>query len=157
MEITAICPCGTRFQTTEKRVNEGRGKFCSHACKYKYRVMPKRGIGSYTLVKENPTWFEGGHKPWNKGRRDLPPPVNFKKTGVGYAALHDWVDRHAGRACKCKHCGKADGRIEWANKSHEYKRDLKDWIQLCKSCHAKYDRKKGWGVATRKFNLAGKR
>jgi len=80
-------------------------------------------------------------------------PVNFKGENVGYDALHDWVKRHKPKAICCEHCGK-EGYLEWANKSHEYKRDLNDWLALCKKCHIKYDRESGnWGVATKKFNL----
>ncbi len=27
--------------------------------------------------------------------------------------------------------------FNWANISQEYKRDIKDWKQLCKKCHGK--------------------
>jgi len=30
-------------------------------------------------------------------------------------------------------------RYEWANISGEYKRDVSDYIQLCPSCHRKFD------------------
>lgn len=28
-----------------------------------------------------------------------------------------------------------------ANKDHKYRRNLKDWIRLCSSCHGEYDSK----------------
>lgn len=59
-----------------------------------------------------------------------------------YISLHDWVRRHLGAPCICEHCGKSglkERKIHWANKSGEYKRDLKDWIRLCVDCHFKYD------------------
>ncbi len=31
--------------------------------------------------------------------------------------------------------------IQWANKSHTYKRELTDWFALCGTCHKKYDKK----------------
>lgn len=52
----------------------------------------------------------------------------------------------------CEDCGKQKGRIEWANKSHKYKRDVKDWISLCKPCHGKYD-KRHWGIASKIYDL----
>lgn len=148
------CQCGNSFNTTPKRVEEGRGKFCSQACKYKYRVMPKRGIGSYVLVKENPTSFKQGENPWNKGTKGLmPTPPNFKGADVGYHALHDWVSRHRGKATTCEYCGSTH-YVQWANKTHEYKRELGDWLELCRKCHVRYDRENNaWGLATRKFNL----
>lgn len=152
--VTLTCECGKEYQVRPKRLEQGRGKFCSQECKYKYRVMPKRGQGVYVLVKENPTSFKKGDKPWNKGTRGLMPvPHNFMESGYGYHTIHDWVHLRLGKAIKCVECGKDYGRIEWANISHEYKRDLSDWKSLCKKCHVKYDRENGWGDAKRKFSL----
>lgn len=39
-----------------------------------------------------------------------------------------------------------------ANLSHEYKRDLNDFEQMCSKCHRAYD-KDHLGIATKKFNL----
>ena len=65
---------------------------------------------------------------------------NWKGDDVTYIGLHSWVWRNKGRPKKCEHCGTTTAkRFEWANKSHEYKRDLTDWIRLCTSCHKKYD------------------
>jgi hypothetical protein len=120
--------------------------------------MPKRGIGTYVLVKENATKFKKGQIPWSKGKKTGLIPANFKKDGVGYDALHDWINRHRGKAAKCEHCGNENGKIVWANKSHEYKRDLSDWLSLCGKCHSKYDRESGnWGKATKRFNLKQKK
>lgn len=42
---------------------------------------------------------------------------------------------------KCEHCDtKTSVRYEWANISHQYKRDLDDWMELCKKCHMAYDK-----------------
>jgi len=105
-------------------------------------------------------------KSWNKGTKGLTGAnegsfkkgegagannSNWKGDTVGYMALHTWLHRRLGKATACVECGKTKGRIEWANKSHEYKRDVSDWISLCKKCHIAYDRDKGWGVATKKF------
>ena len=52
---------------------------------------------------------------------------------VGYWGLHRWLDRELGRPKKCKHCGSTkEKRYEWANISGEYKRDVDDFIRLCK-------------------------
>lgn len=153
ISMEATCKCGNLFRTTNRRIEQGRGKFCSKECKYKYRIRPKGLI--YVMVKDNPTSFKKGQSPWNKDTIGLmPKPHNFKDNDVGYDALHDWVNRYKGKACKCEECGENTGRIEWANKSHEYKRDLSDWISLCKKCHVRYDMKSGnWGLATKKFDL----
>lgn len=69
---------------------------------------------------------------------------NWKGDDVGKVALHDWVKRRLGRPDTCEHCGRSGlsrNGIDWANKSHQYKREISDWIRLCRKCHKKYDRK----------------
>lgn len=62
--------------------------------------------------------------------------------------LHIWVHAHK-TPIRCEHCGeisiklqnpKKRNNIQWANKSHEYKESLNDWLALCFKCHKKYDR-----------------
>ena len=66
----------------------------------------------------------------------------WKGENVSYAGLHAWVRRWLGSPSTCEHCEKIimnTRKIHWANKSHEYKRDLTDWLRLCVPCHRKYD------------------
>jgi len=70
---------------------------------------------------------------------------NWKGDDVGYCALHAWVRNELGQPDTCEECGRTGliGRqINWANKSGEYKRDLKDWRRLCISCHRNFDLKR---------------
>lgn len=95
---------------TPSRVN--RGTYCSRKC---YEISKKQ---FYTASKN--------HK--------------WKGDKVGYRALHSWVARQLGKPSRCEHCGDTSKRkYEWANKSHEYLRDVNDWIRLCIPCHKKYD------------------
>ena len=79
---------------------------------------------------------------------------SWKGDEVGYSGLHVWIRKELGSANKCenpeckyprivnkKYTTKASG-YEWANKSGKYKRDVNDFIQLCTSCHKKYDNSK---------------
>ena len=80
----------------------------------------------------------------NNGMKDKTGPLhpNWKGDNVGYAALHKWVRQLLGSPSECTHCGTTTAkRYEWANVSHEYKREVSDWIRLCNSCHYGYDRK----------------
>lgn len=56
-----------------------------------------------------------------------------------YSSKHKWVRRHKGRAAEqmCAHCERP--ARAWANVSHEYRRDLSDYVALCWPCHAKFD------------------
>lgn len=75
----------------------------------------------------------------------------YKEEGFSYSAVHNWLRYNFGKADRCDFCG-SNRNIDWANKSHNYTRELNDWIKLCKKCHWKYDQV-AWGVATKKFNL----
>ena len=59
-----------------------------------------------------------------------------------YIAIHAWIRYKYGSANKCENdkCKHISKRFEWAlRKSCEYKRDVKCFIQLCKTCHIEYD------------------
>ena len=62
----------------------------------------------------------------------------WKGDDVGYSALHKWIYRKKGKAVKCEKCG-VECKCSWANLSGEYKRDVRDFISLCYSCHKKFD------------------
>lgn len=98
--------------------------------------------------------FKKNHIPWNKGLKGihLSPSTEFK-TGrkddlhpewkgeeASYNAKHAWVARWKGKPKKCEHCGTTKSKVfNWANISRQYKRDLNDWIRLCRKCHHKFD------------------
>ena len=66
----------------------------------------------------------------------------WKGDRVGYLALHQWIARKLGNPKKCEHCETTTAkRYDWANVSGDYKRDLTDWIRLCRKCHIQYDKK----------------
>lgn len=123
--------------------------------------------GNYIPHKVGCTCFRCSRTPWNKGiKTGIIPKTAFKpgderllgekhhnwKKDVGYVGLHAWVRRKIGKPEVCKDCG-STSHVQWANKSHKYKRDTDDWISLCRKCHMKYDNmmKKIWN--TRRRNL----
>lgn len=171
--LPVTCKCGRVFEDHRSRVESGRTKYCSKECFFKYRDLsqPRK---KYDVSKGNKGWFPKGNIPWSalhpelckpnkgsikKGQRISVDtefkkgvlPHNYKGDSVGYYALHAWVIRIKGSACICEHCNTTNN-VEWANKSHEYKRDIHDFIPLCKKCHKKYD-KETYGQASRKFKI----
>lgn len=118
--------CKIVFNVKSSKIGQGRGKYCSRVC--------------HNLDRRNHIYKrEEEHQNW-KGDK------------VKYVALHQWVYRQLGQPDYCSNpsCiyprkdsqGKlmiTPKRYEWANKSHEYKRELSDWLRLCASCHTKYD------------------
>lgn len=83
---------------------------------------------------------------------------NWKGDDVGYGALHAWLYRNKGKTEKCIQCG-SKSSVEWANKSHKYKRDVNDWIELCHKCYHKYDdvSKKIWETRRKNGTVKYKR
>jgi len=173
--VNVICICGKEFKVLQNRIDAGRGKFCSIECRRKYCDRKKKGTKS-VFKNGNKAWFSKDSKSWNdgtvgvmkanvtsfkkgervsiktefkKGETVGENNIKWKGDGVGYHALHRWVQRQLGKAIICSNCG-SDYCVEWANKSWEYKRDISDWISLCKKCHGEYD-KQNWGAGTRKF------
>lgn len=67
----------------------------------------------------------------------------WKGDKVGYRGLHNWVATLLGKPRSCAHCRNSSlnhRNYHWANISHEYKRDVTDWIRLCAKCHKKFDK-----------------
>lgn len=111
------------------------------------------GLKGYT----NTGSFQVGHGSIN-------PPIgvdspHWKGEQVGYSALHKWVKKNLGSSTSCELCPKTNltGRsIGWANISGLYKRDLGDWMRLCKSCHYRFDRRERSYKANDVFAMQGR-
>lgn len=60
---------------------------------------------------------------------------------VGYSGLHVWLNKKYGKACVCENesCEGVSNNYQWANKTNQYRREISDWLQLCVSCHKKFD------------------
>lgn len=57
-----------------------------------------------------------------------------------YRNIHNWIRSKLGKANSCSFCDGPAKRYDWALlKGKEYKRDVRHFIQLCRSCHKKYD------------------
>lgn len=65
---------------------------------------------------------------------------NWKGDDAKKIAKHFWVYTHKGRPSKCEHCKTTRAKVyDWANVDHQYKRNLSDYIRLCRRCHRRYD------------------
>lgn len=69
----------------------------------------------------------------------------WKGEDVSYRNLHTWVERHLGKASACavSYRGDCSKYFSWANVSHQYKRDLLDWLPLCYRHHKLHDLNRG--------------
>lgn len=76
---------------------------------------------------------------------------NWKGENVKYRRLHGWLVLRYGKANHCEHCRRLDAKVyDWANISGEYKRNVSDYIQLCRSCHIAFDDTPEKKIARRK-------
>lgn len=67
----------------------------------------------------------------------------WKGMSAGYVAKHLWIVKHYGKANRCedKDCTfRNPSRYEWCNVSGKYLRSRSDYMQLCPSCHRKFDK-----------------
>ena len=60
-----------------------------------------------------------------------------------YGSIHYWVNTRCKKTGICQECNKK-GKTEWASNTHDYKRDIKEYTEKCRSCHLKYDYKMGF-------------
>jgi len=118
----------------------------------KGRIPVNKGVPCTEEHKKKISKSNIGKKAWNKGiPRTWKSPTEFKKgqnmgkdnhqwkEDVSYRNIHRWVERMLGKANKCEKCG-SDKIVQWSNNNHKYRRDLKDWTQLCIKCHSEYDK-----------------
>lgn len=90
--------------------------------------MPKRGYKQTEEHKRNGSLSRIG-----KNNR------LWKGEEVSYQGLHQWVRRHKPISEVCENCHKSKSRLDAANISGEYKRDINDFKWMCRKCHFKYD------------------
>ena len=107
--------CTTTFFTTLTEIKRGGGNCCSRKCWYiHFNNIVKR-------EEQSPNWIGDT---------------------VGKKGVHAWIVRKLGSPRKCSHCSTISTRFyDWANISGQYKRDIADWIRLCRACHVLFDRK----------------
>lgn len=115
---------------------------CSRACRNKLYTTKGKPKSEETKRRMSIA-SKGMKKPWtaerNKKYRTLGDRhTNWKGDEVGYIAMHNWAHRHVKLKESCESCGSIK-RLEMANISQQYKRELTDWKTLCRVCHLAYD------------------
>ena len=123
-------------------------KYCSQKC---YGISERGRIPKSAVKKGQHLSPKTEYKKGNISYSRLHPEIMhkgdthyaWKGDKVGYFALHSWVRRTLGEPNICQHCNKIfpknSRKLQWANKSGKYFRDLDDWLRLCVSCHISYD------------------
>ena len=142
--------------TKESMTQWSKRKFCSNDCSSAFRnkklVKTCETCTSYFLVSSSPSDTKrNAGRFCSRGCRKGDKNPSWKGDNVGYNGLHTWVNKTLGKPDTCEECGKSGlskKHINWANKSHEYKRDLTDWLRLCVPCHRVYDNKSNLQLCT---------
>lgn len=76
-----------------------------------------------------------------KGKKGFQPKeLNPMWVGdkISYEGIHDWIKNQIDKPTKCNDCNE-EKKLDLANISQKYLRDLSDWEWLCRSCHMKKD------------------
>lgn len=60
---------------------------------------------------------------------------NWQGDDVGYTALHKWVTKHKPKPDNCELCRKPSSKLDAHNITGEYRRDICNFIYVCKPCH----------------------
>jgi hypothetical protein len=124
----AICENCKKEFTPTKEYKKRVQRFCSSVCYRNHWILNVR-----PKMKNNPG---------SKG--ELNP--SWKGGSVGYHGIHKWVIREKGKPMICENCFSShEKKYEWANKDHQYKRNLSDWMRMCTKCHRAYDNKNNYG------------
>lgn len=94
------------------------------------RVIDRSGYSPDYVYKKHSAPNRRGHNRYT-----------YDGLNYSYEYAHKLVRVNYGKASRCtsQTCDGIPRRFEWANISHEYKLDIIDWRQLCRSCHAKFD------------------
>ena len=65
------------------------------------------------------------------------------KENVGYSGLHRWIRKYKKKNDRCENCETKERKLEFANVSGKYLRDVDDFVSLCRICHHLIDNL-GW-------------
>lgn len=63
---------------------------------------------------------------------------SWKGDNVGKQGIHQWARNRLKDITHCENCGMKK-RLDCANISENYLRDLSDWVKLCRRCHVWID------------------
>lgn len=141
--------CLSKYEVKKSEYNNSF--YCSRKCQIIGQSIKKKGKKPYIMtdaIRKRISEAKKGVHIWNGKRESMNWVVGeknklWKGDNVGYDALHDWINRHNGKAKTCIICGDNGGKkgCHWANLSGKYLRDLSDYVSLCPMHHKQIDMK----------------
>jgi ribosomal protein L37AE/L43A len=144
---TAICPvCQKNFKIRMQDFKKGYSKYCSKIC---FDIYQRRKRIQHICQQCGRTFIAGRTIPGiycslkclfesQKIKKKNNRNPMWKGDNVGYGSLHEWIRKRKIKPNFCEYC-KIRKAYDLANISQTYKRDINDYIWLCRSCHMKSD------------------
>lgn len=69
---------------------------------------------------------------------------NWKGERIGYISIHSWNNKHYKKSGNCKKCGRKSKTVWALIHGLQHSRGIKNYRELCQSCHIKYDKTEEW-------------
>lgn len=140
--VKRVCEtCSTDFFVFPYMLDRGYGRFCSRSCRSTWVCTTdnyRKGIQKRVGRPCHPNTIKANREKCGT------KAYQWKGAGVGYRALHNWVEKQLGKPHDCTQCGNSNlphRHYHWANLSGLYMRDISDWARMCVKCHMAHDRK----------------
>ncbi|MFA5382503.1 MAG: hypothetical protein WC356_05000 [Candidatus Micrarchaeia archaeon] len=98
------------------------------------------GVSAATIMRALDAVGIPRRGPKDKNMKQGPSNGNWKGSAALYSACHKRVYKILGRADHCEKCGRKDNgtKYNWANLTGKLD-DPDDYMQMCRSCHMRYD------------------
>ena len=151
-KVTKLCIiCGIPFESYISANNKSCSRKCHLVRIHAPEVYKKIGLAQVGRPSPNKGIPMSEAQKQNLSRlakeRGAIPPSQWKGDDITYNSLHWWLRREYGSAdhCEAIDCDGKSKKYEWALiKGKEYERKRVNFMQLCKSCHVKYDMNEQW-------------
>lgn len=134
-----ICDCGYKYLVRGSHLIDGR-KSCgrTNKCKFAYNIAET----DFKRKKARENHIGSKNHMW-------------KGENASIGSKHNWLHNNYKKGNMCEHCKSTGKKLDWALiHGKKYNHNRKNFIELCRSCHLKYDyteeRKRKIGIATKK-------
>lgn len=120
--------------------------------KQKEYLYSKENLEKLKRISSHPAWSKGLTKEIDDRLKKLGQKIkkNAKnnpkfgnrqkiKKNAGYNAIHIWIKKRKFKLDYCEICGGTEKRIELANISGVYSRNINDYRWVCSKCHRDMD------------------
>lgn len=128
--IYCACGCGKTTSKYRKEGNRYRKDRPNTVIYRHYSKDTRKKLSEQKKGEKNPMFgiVADKHPKW-------------KDNDIGYIKMHEWIRKYYPRPKLCQICG-INSKLDAANISGKYLREINDWLYLCRKCHINYDKNK---------------